>query len=160
LEKKQAVEAIFSVEEGAIWDAFVQCLDEIGVAPRWPALQGDGLRREMVDLCQYVMLYGRTTLFGLEAMHALPELLCSDAAAMRLAGFNAVQMRHGETCSRNTDFWDIRNSYVGISDQRHPPLSHATKYQESSRCTDRQSVFTILLTGCAVSTLIPISNAA
>jgi hypothetical protein len=36
-----------------------------------------------------------TTLLGIEAMNALPELLCSDEAAMRLAGCNAVQRRDG-----------------------------------------------------------------
>jgi Transposase DDE domain len=98
--KKQAVDAIYSLEEGAILDAFVHFLDEIGVVPRWQALQGDGIQREMVDFFQYVMLYGMKTLFGIEAMNALPELLFSDAAAMRLAGFNAVQLRDG-ICQRS-----------------------------------------------------------
>jgi hypothetical protein len=83
------------LEEGAILDAFVPFLDEIGVVPRWQALQGDGIKREMVDFFQYVMLYGMKTLLGIEAMNALPALLVSDEAAMRLAGFNAVQLRNG-----------------------------------------------------------------
>jgi hypothetical protein len=37
---------------------------------------------------------------GIEAMHALPALLFSDEAAMRLAGFNAVQIRDG-ICQRS-----------------------------------------------------------
>jgi hypothetical protein len=49
----------------------------------------------MVDFFQYVMLYGMKPLLGIEAMHALPALWFSDEAAMRLAGFNAVQMRDG-----------------------------------------------------------------
>jgi Transposase DDE domain len=98
--KKQAVEAISSLEEGAILDEFVHFLDEVGVLPRWQALQGDGIKREMVDFFQYVMLYGMKTLFGIEAMNALPALLFSDEAAMRLAGFNAVQLRDG-ICQRS-----------------------------------------------------------
>lgn len=98
--KKQAVDAIYSLEEGAILDEFVHFLDEVGVLPRWQALQGDGIQREMVDFFQYVMLYGMKTLFGIEAINALPDLLFSDAAAMRLAGFNAVQMRNG-ICQRS-----------------------------------------------------------
>ena len=39
------------------------------------------------------------TLLGIEAMHALPALLFSDEAAMRLAGCNAVQRRDG-ICQR------------------------------------------------------------
>jgi hypothetical protein len=98
--KKQAVEAIYSLEEGAVLDEFVHFLDEVGVLPRWQALQGDGMQRERVDFFQYVMLYGMKTLLGIEAMNALPALLFSDEAAMRLAGFNAVQMRHG-ICQRS-----------------------------------------------------------
>jgi hypothetical protein len=97
--KKQAVDAIYSLEEGAMLDEFVHFLDEIGVVPRWQALQGDGIKREMVDFFQYVMLYGMKTLFGIEGMNALPDLLLSDEAAMRLAGFNAVQIRDG-ICQR------------------------------------------------------------
>jgi hypothetical protein len=40
------------------------------------------------------------TLCGIEAMHALLDLLFSDEAAMRLAGFNAVQMHDG-ICQRS-----------------------------------------------------------
>src|SRR4029453_16756168 len=35
------------------------------------------------------------TLLGIEAMNALPDLLCSDEAARRLAGFHAMQSRQG-----------------------------------------------------------------
>jgi hypothetical protein len=47
--KKRAVNAIYSLEEGAILDLCVHFLDEVGVLPRWHALQGDGIEREMVD---------------------------------------------------------------------------------------------------------------
>ena len=98
--KKQAVDAIYSLEEGAVLDEFVHFLDEIGVVPRWQALQEDGIKREMVDFFQYVMLYGMQTLFGIEGINALPDLLLSDEAAMRLAGFNAMQIRDG-ICQRS-----------------------------------------------------------
>jgi hypothetical protein len=93
--KKQTADAVYSLEEGAILDECVHFLDEIGVLARWRALQGEAIRREMVAFFQYVMLYGMKTLFGIEAMNALPELLFSDEAAIRLAGFNAVQIREG-----------------------------------------------------------------
>ncbi len=98
--KKQGVDAIYSLEEGAILDAFVHFLDEVGVLSLWQQLRGEGIQREMVDFFQYVLLYGMKTLFGIEAMNALPELLFSDEAAMRLAGFNAVQIREG-VCRRS-----------------------------------------------------------
>ncbi len=98
--KKQPVDAIYSLEEGAILDEFVHFLDEVGVLSRWQALQGEDIQREMVDFFQYVMLYGMKTLLGIEAMNALPDLLFSDEAAMRLAGFNAMQIRQG-ICQRS-----------------------------------------------------------
>ena len=98
--KKQPVDAISSLEEGAILDEFVHFLDEVGVLSRWQALQGEDIQREMVDFFQYVMLYGMKTLLGIEAMNALPDLLFSDEAAMRLAGFNAMQIRQG-ICQRS-----------------------------------------------------------
>jgi len=98
--KKQPVDAIYSLEEGAILDEFVHFLDEVGVLSRWQALQGEDIQREMVDFFQDVMLYGRKTLLGIEAMNALPDLLFSDEAAMRLAGFNAMQIRQG-ICQRS-----------------------------------------------------------
>jgi hypothetical protein len=98
--KKQPVDAIASLEEGAILDEFVHFLDEVSVLSRWQALQGEDIQREMVDFFQYVMLYGMKTLLGIEAMNALPDLLCSDEAAMRLAGFQAMQIRQG-ICQRS-----------------------------------------------------------
>jgi hypothetical protein len=98
--KKQAVDAIYSLEEGALLDEFMHFVDEVGVLARWQTLQGEGIQREMVDFFQYVLLYGMKTLCGIEAMNALPALLFSDEAAMRLAGFNAVQIREG-ICRRS-----------------------------------------------------------
>src|SRR5262249_45157273 len=98
--KKQPVGAIYSLEEGAILEAFVHFLDEVGVLSRLQALPGKDIQRGEGDFFQYVMLYGLKTLLGIEAMNALPDLLCSDEAAMRLAGFNALQIRQG-ICQRS-----------------------------------------------------------
>jgi len=100
--KRQGVDAIYSLEEGALLDAFVHFLDEVKVLALWHQLRGEGIQREMVDFFQYVLLYGMKTLFGIEAMNALPELLFSDEAAMRLAGFNARQIREG-VCRRSQE---------------------------------------------------------
>jgi hypothetical protein len=50
-------------------------------------------------MVQYLLFYGLKTLCGIERMHALPELLWSDEASMRLVGLNAHQVRHG-VCQR------------------------------------------------------------
>jgi hypothetical protein len=98
--KKQGVDAIYNLDEGAILDEFFHFLDQIGVLPLWQRLHGEGIQREMVEFFHYVLLYGMKTLLGIESMNALPELLFSDEAAMRLAGFNATQIRQG-VCQRS-----------------------------------------------------------
>jgi hypothetical protein len=98
--KKRSVDAIYNLEDGGILDEFFHFLDEIEVLTLWQGLQGEGMEREMVAFFQYVMLYGMKTLYGIEAMDALPALLFSDEAAMRLAGFNATQVRQG-ICRRS-----------------------------------------------------------
>jgi hypothetical protein len=57
------------------------------------------IRRAMVPVVQDVVLYRVKTLFGVNSRHALPPLLCSDEALMRLVGFNAPQVRQG-VCQR------------------------------------------------------------
>jgi hypothetical protein len=52
-----------------------------------------------VPVVQYLLLYSLKTRFGIESMHALPALLVSDEALMRLVGFNAQQVRQG-VCQR------------------------------------------------------------
>lgn len=98
--QKQGVDAIYSLDEGALLDEFVHFLDEVGVLGLWQQVQGEGIQRGMVDFFQYVLLYGMKTLVGIDSMNALPELLFSDEAAMRLAGFNAHQIREG-VCRRS-----------------------------------------------------------
>ena len=62
-------------------------------------VQSTAIQREMVPVVQYVLLYSLKTLFGMDSMNALPPLLFSDEALMRLVGFNAQQVRQG-VCQR------------------------------------------------------------
>jgi hypothetical protein len=55
----------------------------------------------MVPVVQYLLLYGLKILFRIESTNALPALLFSDEALMRLVGFNAQQVRHG-VCQRGS----------------------------------------------------------
>jgi hypothetical protein len=59
----------------------------------------DAVQRVMVPCVQYVLLDGLKTLCGIESMHALPALLCSDDALMSLVSFKAQQVRQG-VCQR------------------------------------------------------------
>jgi DDE family transposase len=74
-------------------------LQEVGVGDWLGEVQGTAVQREMVPFVQYVLLYSLKTLCGIESMNALPALLFSDEALMRLVGFNAYQVRHG-VCQR------------------------------------------------------------
>jgi hypothetical protein len=96
---KQVVDGVYQLDEGTLLDDFFYFLHELGVVDLLSAVQGTAVQREMVPFVQYVLLYSLKTLFGIESMHALPALLFSDEALMRLVGFNAHQVRHG-VCQR------------------------------------------------------------
>jgi hypothetical protein len=99
LYRKQEVDGIYRLDEGAVLDDFFHFLDQIGVMALLAEAHGTAMQREMVPYVQYVLLYGLKTLFGIERMNALPVLLFSDEALMQLVGFNAQQVRQG-ICQR------------------------------------------------------------
>jgi Transposase DDE domain len=128
LYRKQVVNGVYRLDEGAVLDDFFHFLDQIGVMALLAEVHGTAVQREMVPFIQYVLLYGLKTLFGIESMNALPPLLFSDEALMQLVGFNAQQvhdgvcqrgatMRQGErtpgpicpdTLAKNIVKWDLR----------------------------------------------------
>jgi Transposase DDE domain len=85
--------------QGHCWTTFSIFCRSWGVGDWLGAVQGTAVQREMVPFVQYVLLYSLKTLLGIESMQALPALLFSDEALMRLVGFNAHQVRHG-VCQR------------------------------------------------------------
>jgi hypothetical protein len=99
LYRKQVVDGVYRLDEGALLDDFFHLLQVLGVVDLMERVQGTAIQREMVPAVQYLLLYGLKTLFGIESMNALPALLFSDEALMRLVGFNAQQVRHG-VCQR------------------------------------------------------------
>jgi hypothetical protein len=99
LYRKQVVDGVYQLDEGALLDDFFYFLHERGVVDLLSDVQGTAVQREMVPVIQYVLLYSLKTLLGIESMNALPALLFSDEALMRLVGFNAHQVRHG-VCQR------------------------------------------------------------
>jgi hypothetical protein len=99
LYRKQVIDGVYRLDEGALLDEFFHFLEELGVLELMALVRGTAVEREMVPWVQYVLLYGLKTLFGIESMNALPALLFSDEALMRLVGFNAYQVRHG-VCQR------------------------------------------------------------
>lgn len=95
LYRKQLVDGVYRLAEGAVLDAFFHFLQAIGVMNLLEEAHGAAIQREMVPFVQYVLLYGMKTLFGIESINALPRLLFSDDALMQLVGFNAQQVRQG-----------------------------------------------------------------
>jgi hypothetical protein len=99
LYRKQVVDGVYQLDEGALLDDFFYFLHELGVVDLLRDVQGTAVQREMVPFVQYILLYSLKTLLGIASMNALPALLFSDEALMRLVGFNAHQVRHG-VCQR------------------------------------------------------------
>jgi hypothetical protein len=99
LYRKQLVEGVYRLDEGALLDDFFHCLQAIGAMTLLDEAHGAAVHRAMVPFVQYVLLYGVKTLFGIERINALPRWLFSDEAFMRLVGFNARQVRQG-ICQR------------------------------------------------------------
>jgi hypothetical protein len=99
LYRKQEVEGVYRLDEGAVLDEFFHFLDQIGVMALLAEVHGRAMQREMVPYVPYVLLYGLKTLFGIDSMQALPALLFSDEALMQLVGFNVQQVRQG-LCQR------------------------------------------------------------
>src|SRR6267142_1151397 len=99
LYRKPVVDGVYRLDAGAWRDAFFYCLRELGVVALREDVRGTGIARERVPMVQYVLLDELKTLLGMERLHALPEWLFSDAASMRLVGFNAPPVRHG-VCQR------------------------------------------------------------
>jgi hypothetical protein len=97
--RKQVVDGVYRLDEGAVLDTFFHVLQALGVVDLMTPVQGQGIQREMVPCVQYLLLYGLKTWFGIEGMHALPALLFSEEAMRRLVGFHAHQVRHG-VCQR------------------------------------------------------------
>ena len=99
LYRKQVVDEVYRLDAGAVLDDFFHFLQEMGVVPLLQRVQAKGSQRAMLPFVQYVLVYGLKTLFGIESMNALPALLVSDEALMRLVGFNARQVHEG-VCQR------------------------------------------------------------
>jgi hypothetical protein len=99
LYRKPVVDGVSRLDEGAVLDDFFSFLHQLGVVDLLGHVQGTAVQREMVPFVQYVLLYRLKTLVGSDSMNALPALLFSDEALMRLVGFNAQPVRQG-VCQR------------------------------------------------------------
>ena len=74
LYRKQVVDGVYQLDEGALLDDFFYFLQELGVVDWLGDVQGTAVQREMVPFVQYVLLYSLKTLFGIESMNAAASL--------------------------------------------------------------------------------------
>jgi hypothetical protein len=123
------VDALHELSEAGLLDGFFAFLEEMGVLGLFGTLRLPGVRRVLVPVVQFVLLYLLKVLYGVPSMHALPALLFSNEAAMRLVGFNATQIAQGLT-------------QRGDAQRRHKrkqgPLSPQCLAQNISRFTQEQ----------------------
>jgi hypothetical protein len=99
LYRKQVVDGVYRLDEGALLDDIFDFLPQLGVVGLLDEVQSTAVQREMVPFVQDLLLYSLKTLCGIESMNPRPALLFSDEACMRLVGFKAHQVRHG-VCQR------------------------------------------------------------
>jgi hypothetical protein len=82
-----------------LFDDLFYFLHQVGVMRMLSEVHGTAIQREMLPCVQCVLLYGVETLLGIESINALPALLFSDGALMRLVSSNAQRVRRG-VCQR------------------------------------------------------------
>src|SRR6266516_2012990 len=99
LDRKQLVDGVYRLDEGARLDDFFHFLQAIEVMAVLERVHGTAIQRQMLPFVPYLVRYGLKTVCGIERMNARPVLLCSDEARMPLVGLNAQQVRQG-VCQR------------------------------------------------------------
>lgn len=93
------IDAIYGLEDSALLDDFFHFLQSWDICSKIEKLNSPEIKRVMVSITQYVVLYMEKVIYGIKHMDSLEELLFSDQAAMHLVGFNAHQVKHG-ICKR------------------------------------------------------------
>ena len=87
LSRKQVVDGVYRLDEGALLDEFCDFLRALGIMELLEQAQHKAIQQVMIPCVQYVLLYGLKTLCGIERRNALPELLFSDVALMQPVSF-------------------------------------------------------------------------
>jgi len=91
------IDALYNLDEGGLLDAFYHFLEQIGFLGLIADLTLPGVKRVLLPVMQFVLLYLLKTLYGIASMNALPPLLFSNVAVMTLIGFNAHHAHEGLT---------------------------------------------------------------
>lgn len=93
------IDSIYGLEETGLLDDFFHFLQDRDIWSKVEKLNSPQIKRVMVSITQYVVLYMEKVIYGIKHMDSLEELLFCDQSAMRLVGFNAHQVKDG-ICKR------------------------------------------------------------
>jgi hypothetical protein len=93
----EEMDAIYGLDEVGLLDGFFHFLEQVGILSLAEDIEVPAIQRVWIPVVQFVLLYMLAILFGIASMNALPALLFSNVAAMKLVGFNAHQIANGLT---------------------------------------------------------------
>ncbi|MCI0526725.1 MAG: transposase [Nitrospira sp.] len=99
IKESKEVDGVYTLEEAGLLDGFFEFMKSKGVLELIQGVESSEIQRVMTPLFQYVLLYLEKTIYGIEAINGMPELLFSNRAAMKLVGFNGHQIEQG-SCRR------------------------------------------------------------
>ena len=93
----EEIEEMHELSDAGLLDEFFVFLEELGMMQAFEQMCLTGVKRILVPVVQFVLLYLLKVLFGGQSMHELPRVLFSNLALMELVGFNARQCEEGLT---------------------------------------------------------------
>ncbi len=93
-------DAVYRLAHGGLLDVFMAFLDQIGFVDYLSGLKPRLRQRFMVPTVTILLTYMSKILVGVKSVYALPELLVSDPAMMKVLGFNARWSAEG-LCKRS-----------------------------------------------------------
>ena len=99
IEDDQPIDGIYSLNEEGLLDSFFSFLEEANIFSCIKEVSLEGYRRIMVPVVLLLLTYMTKLLIGIPSMNALPALLFSNTALMRIIGFNAHILENG-SCRR------------------------------------------------------------
>lgn len=95
LEKGEPVDHIQGLNEAGLLDPFFDFLEMAGIFDCIKKVSVLSYKRVMIPITLLILTYMTKILIGIPSMNALPDVLFSNVAIMRLLGFNAYILENG-----------------------------------------------------------------
>ncbi|MCK9222423.1 MAG: transposase [Limnochordia bacterium] len=97
---REPIDSVHNLDQAGLLDAFLAFLREIGFMDFLDKIAPSRRQRFIVPSALIILTYMVKTLLGIEHMYAMPTLLFTDPAMMRVMGFNARWIDEG-LCRRS-----------------------------------------------------------